>query len=184
MQEFNYFLALEAELESSFNYIEPNKQNYKCYGAKYASLLNAVSVEFETTAKTLIHTLKPSAKVGSISQIKSELLSLFPKIGENKVQITRIGKTTVKPFENWSNSKLEWWTSYTELKHNRVKNYHEANLKNLLSAMSSLLVLLIYLERFRDKTKKLRTERVFWMEVMPAIRSTSGGDIPDTDMIN
>lgn len=113
MQEFNYFLALEAELESSFNYIEPNEHNYECYGAKYASLLNTVSVEFEATAKTLIHTVKPVAKVGNISQIKSELLSLFPQIGENKVQITRIGLVTIKPFENWSKGRLDWWVSYT-----------------------------------------------------------------------
>ncbi len=179
MEEFNYFLALEAELENSFNYIEPDVHNFECYGAKYASLLNSVCVEFESVAKSLIKAINPDASVGNIGEIKGQILSLFPKFEENSVEITRLGQV-INPFVDWSNDRLEWWDSYTALKHNRIQNYKKANLRNVFLAMSALLVLIVYLERFRDKTRKIRTCKVFWMEVMPSNLVTEGKNLPDT----
>jgi hypothetical protein len=181
MKEFNYFLALEAELEDSFNYIEPDSCNFGCYGAKYASLLNAVCIEFEATAKALINTVKSDASVGNIGEIKEQILSLFPNIEKNEVEISRIGQV-IKPFEGWSNRQLDWWSSYTDLKHNRILNFHEANLGNILNAMSALLVLIVYLERFRDKERNVRTTKVFWMQAMPATIISEGNELPDSNI--
>jgi len=178
MKELDYFLALEAELESSFNYIEPDEQNFRCYGAKYASLLNAICTEFESSSKSLIKSQDSSKTIGNIGDIKGHLLQLFPKIEENQVEVERMG-LFLKPFEGWSDGKLGWWSSYTELKHNRIENYHEANLENLLIAMSALLVITVYLSRFRDKERSLRTCSVFWMEGMSQRLVTSGKKLPD-----
>lgn len=178
MKELNYFLSLEAELKNSFNYIEPDEVNFKCYGAKYASLINSVCTEFESSAKSLIKSQDSSKSVGNIGEIKGHLLELFPKIEENEVDIERTGET-VKPFEGWSEGRLAWWSSYTELKHNRIENFHEANLENLFLSMSALLVITVYLERFRDKKRSLRTSGVFWMKGMPQSVVTSGERILD-----
>lgn len=178
MKEFNYFIALEAELEDSFNYIEPDTNNFCCYGAKYASLLNTVCIEFEATAKALINSVAPGTSTGNIGEIKEQLLKLFPNIESNEVKVLRINKD-IFPFKDWSTSKLDWWDEYTDLKHNRIMHYDKANLKNILNAMSALLVLIVYLEKHRDKKNDVHITKVFLMDCMPALMATEGRDLPD-----
>ena len=175
---FTILMHLKKELEDSFRFIEPDEANMDCFGAKYASLLNSICTEFESVSRSLIKTKDSGVKVGDIGDIKKYLLQYFPKIVENEVKITRMNKT-FHPFKNWKTSKLEWWDAYNSLKHNRISNYSSANLRNILGAMSALLVLVIYLARFRDSNNDLRTTNIFWMDVMPYSLITESGKLPD-----
>ena len=138
MKEMHYFVALEKELESSFNYIEPEASNMACYGAKYSSLLNSISIEFESVCKALIRYKESDATVGNIGDIKEYMLRNFPKIGNNQIDIARIDES-IKPLENWGSSRLEWWDAYTNLKHNRISNYDQANLRNVIVVLVDLI---------------------------------------------
>lgn len=180
MKEMHYFVALEKELENSFNYIEPVTENMACYGAKYSSLLNSISIEFESTCKTLIKFKENDAKVGDIGNIKAYMLKHFPKICSNQVDIARINES-IKPLENWGSSRLEWWDAYTTLKHNRINNYNQASLRNVIDAMSSLLIVIAYLANFRDSNKLYGHSNLFYMESMPSTIITDGGKLPDED---
>ena len=45
-------------------------------------------------------------------------------------------------------SGLEWWRDYTAVKHNRIGNYHKANLKNVVNSLAGLYILESYLVRY------------------------------------
>ncbi|WP_404361318.1 hypothetical protein [Methylotuvimicrobium sp. KM1] len=181
MKEMHYFISLEKELEDSFNYIEPENDNLKCYGAKFTSLLNSVSIEFESLSKALIKYHRPSAKVGNIGEIKQNLLELFPNIGENEVEITRINESRI-PFKEWGNgSKLEWWDAFTSIKHNRIKNYSLASLNNVLDSMAALIVIILYIGWFRDENYHLKSSGIFWHKSMGDSLLARGENIPDVN---
>ena len=177
-KEIHYFVALEKELENSFNYIEPEDANMECYGAKYSSLLNSISIEFESICKTLIKHIDKDAKIKNIADIKTYILKHFPKIGNNQVYITRTNKC-IKPLEHWHSKRLDWWDAYTNLKHNRINNYYQANLKNIINAMSSLLIIIAYLANYRDSNKLHGHSNLFYMKSMPRTIIDDGDKLPD-----
>lgn len=66
----------------------------------------------------------------------------------------------LQPFKNWKPSQLysapDWWTPYNRVKHERLENFKEANLKNVMNALAGLYTLESYLVKYigdRDKTK-------------------------------
>ena len=60
-----------------------------------------------------------------------------------------------------------------------VKNYNEANLKNIFEAMSALLVMIVYLAKLRDKNSHLNCGNIFWMKSMSATLISGGAELPD-----
>jgi hypothetical protein len=51
--------------------------------------------------------------------------------------------STFKPFKEWdTGDSLGWYQAYNKSKHDRKTEFREANLENLLNAISALLVLL------------------------------------------
>jgi len=182
MKEMHYFISLEQELENSFNYIEPENDNLKCYGAKYVSLLNSVCIEFESLSKILIKHHRPKTVVGTIGEIKQNLLELFPNFSENEVEITRLNESRA-PFKEWSeDSKLDWWSAYTDIKHNRIKNYSNASLSNVLDGMAALIVIIVYLGWLRDSNYNLKSSGLFWHKSMGGTLLFKGEDLPDINV--
>jgi hypothetical protein len=52
----------------------------------------------------------------------------------------------IKPFKEQKNAEHpSWWNAYNNLKHNKTKNFPEANLENAICASSGLLVLIKYI---------------------------------------
>lgn len=179
MKEMHYFIALEDELANSFNYIEPEQDNLKCYGAKYASLLNSICIEFESLSRILIQTVAPKTVVSNIADIKQHLFRLFPKIGDVEVTICRTRETKT-PFKDWTTGqKFKWWDAYSKLKHSRIKNYKAANLDNVFEAMCALLVIIIYLSGYRDDNSGIRCGDMFWVNTMNPTLIGPSGEVPD-----
>lgn len=61
----------------------------------------------------------------------------------------------LKPFESWTDGKYKsssWWKGYNSLKHDKIKNYKEGNLKNLTDALAALYFAEMYY------VKKIDTE--------------------------
>ena len=175
----HFFIALERELEGSFNYIEPEAANLDCYGAKFVALINSIGVEFESLAKALIKCRRPEANVGHIGEVKQHLLELFPNICSNEVEITRLNECR-SPFEEWANGeRLGWWSNFTDIKHNRIGNFEKANLGTVLDAMCCLIVIILYLARFRDGNYHARSSGLFAHPSMGTELLCKGHAVPD-----
>lgn len=60
--------------------------------------------------------------------------------------------SSVQPFKNWSPNPAynspDWWSPYNRVKHERLENFRDANLKNVANALAGLYILESYLVKF------------------------------------
>lgn len=60
---------------------------------------------------------------------------------------------SIAPFKEWATANpSNWWKAFTALKHDRIANFHEASLRNLIFALAAVFIVLsVYNEtEFKD----------------------------------
>ncbi len=138
---WNYFIALERDMEVTARYVEFCEQNYQVYSVEFARLLLATASEVDVMAKLLCERLRPNAPRGNINEYRAVLLAALPDLPLTQVFVPRYG-LTLKPWDNWAGSDNPlWWSSYNHVKHHRDLYFDQATLKHALNALGALLIL-------------------------------------------
>lgn len=138
---WNYFIALERDLEAVSRFIEFDAANFETYSIELAHLLFAAASEADVVAKLVCAYIDPTAKVGNIDQYKAVLMKGIPSLPTTKVYVPRYG-LTLEPWSNWGGpTNPDWWRSYNNVKHERSAHFNQATLKNALNALAGLMVL-------------------------------------------
>lgn len=147
-QHWNYFLAIERDLENLARYIEFDQRNFDCFSIECARILLAAGAEVDVVSKLICKSMNSRSRANNIQMYKKEIKKHYPGIPNFKVSIERFGMT-LEPWDEWKKVKGHpfWWKAYTETKHRRDTQYHLASLKNSLNAIAGLYVLLIYLHK-------------------------------------
>ena len=141
---WNYFLALENDLEKVSRYIEFVKANFKTYSIELAHLMLAASSEVDVVAKALCQKLDSKAELKDINDYKKVINKQLPELIAEKVLVPRYN-LTLHPWSLWGGeNNPTWWRSYNKVKHERSDHFDEANLKHVLNAMAGLLVIVFY----------------------------------------
>src|SRR4030065_377985 len=99
---WNYFLALESDLEKVARYIELTKDNFKTYSIELAHLLLAASSEVDVVTKSLCKKINPNVSTEDIDDYREIIKKQFHHMIEEKVFIDRYG-LTLHPWKNWGN---------------------------------------------------------------------------------
>ena len=147
---WNYFLALEKDLETLSRYVEFSENNFNVYSIELAHLLFAAASEVDVMAKCICEILSPTAPRDNINDYRSIILDSahLPSIPAMQVFIPRYGMK-LTPWENWAvGNNPDWWRSYNNVKHERNQHFDEATLKNALNALGGLLILNFHFYRF------------------------------------
>jgi len=140
---WNYFLALERDLELSSRYVEFSPANMAAYSIEFAHVLLAASSEVDVLAKLLCERLAPTAPRGNIDQYRAVLAGELPGLVTEAVFAPRYSLEIV-PWDTWANSvNPPWWRSYNNVKHERDSCFSEATLENALTSMAALLTLVV-----------------------------------------
>jgi hypothetical protein len=157
---WNYFIALEDDLDALSRYIEFCPSNLNVFSIELAHLLFAAASEVDVVAKSICKIVAPSAKRENIDHYRSVLNkpsgvpTCFKPLSKIPVSVPRYG-LAFKPWENWCEDKNpDWWRSYNNVKHERNKHFQEATLQNALNALGALLTLNLYYYRL-DLSPKL-----------------------------
>lgn len=169
---WNYFLALERDLEMASRYVEFSERNYEAYSIEFAHLLFAAASEVDVVAKLLCQGLQPSEPRSNINDYRSILMLSFPDLPSSQIFVPRYG-LTLTPWDNWASLENPvWWKSYNKVKHERDAYFDQATLKNALNALGALLTLMLHYYSyelgsdatsplsFKDTTEKLQPESV------------------------
>lgn len=155
LKQWQYYLALENDFLKTISYVELDTDNGSTYSIEYSKLLLLIGAEFETVTKSLIKIKDPDIKISDIADIKLGILTNFPRICENEIRIPKY-KMNFFPLKNWNNNeKLKWWEGFRLIKHSRLSNFKYANLENVLNSLGCLLIVLVYLYRYRDNERHL-----------------------------
>jgi len=141
MLHWNYYVALERDLEILSRYVEFCEDNFSVYSVELAHLLFAASSEVDVVAKLICEQISPAESRENIGEYKAILLPALPDLTSTEVYVPRYG-LSFKPWSNWDGPQNpDWWRSYNKVKHERDAYFHQATLKNSLNALGALLLL-------------------------------------------
>src|SRR5579862_4118383 len=88
---WNYFIALERDLDVASRYVEFCSQNFDAYSIEFAHLLFAAASEVDVIAKLLCQRLQPSAPRENIRQYRAVLMAAIPDLPATEVFVPRYG---------------------------------------------------------------------------------------------
>src|SRR5947207_537638 len=97
---WNYFLALESDLEQISRYIEFDENNFRTYSIELAHLLLAASSEVDVIAKGICEFLEPTSPAENINQYQGIIRRKLPEFSKELVYVPRFS-LTLKPWSNW-----------------------------------------------------------------------------------
>jgi hypothetical protein len=140
---WNYFLALERDMEVVARFIEFRAENFGVFSIELAHLLFAAASEVDVVAKLLCKQVAPERSCRNINEYRRVLLAHMPELPHEKVFIPRYG-LDFEPWSSWEDAKNPvWWGAYNNVKHKRDAHFHEATLQNSLNALGALLLLTV-----------------------------------------
>lgn len=141
---WNYFLALERDMDLLSRYVEFCEANFSVYSVELAHLLFAAASEVDVVCKLVCEQVSPGTARANINDYKAVLLQAFPDIPDAEVSVPRYG-LSFRPWSNWADDRNpDWWRSYNKVKHERDVHFNEATLKNALNALGALLLLTVH----------------------------------------
>ncbi len=140
---WNYFIALESDLDDVSRYIEFAEENFATYSIELAHLLLAATSEIDVVAKGLCAHLDSTKSFENIYDYQEMIMG---KSDINPAQVAiycpKYG-LTLEPWSNWTKPKNppDWWNANNNVKHHRNEHFKDANLKNALNAVAALMAL-------------------------------------------
>ncbi len=150
----NYIRAFEIiqkDLLALFESIEPADQNLPTYSFRIHELLMRTCIELEANFKAILAANtygRPADKLNITDYFKinkSHYLSDY----EARLPYWDGARSVWRPFNEWAVNagsatpwSLAWYSAYNAAKHDRAKELSQANLENLLYAVTSLEVVL------------------------------------------
>lgn len=147
-EEFlNNFWAYYCILENDFvflrRYIDLSEENYNTYSQEINKQLLSVCAEFENICKHIAE-----IKKGNIREFSKWVSDIDGGVNSVKIIVKHSRASIIlEPFKTWDSSgygKSEWWQAYNKLKHNKIENYSQGNLKNLITSLAALYFVEMY----------------------------------------
>lgn len=152
---WNYFLAIERDLDVLSRFIEFSKANNKAYSLEMARIILASASDIDVLLKALCKKVSPSSEASSINKYMEVIQNKIPNIIEFEAGLPRWG-LKLTPWINWKDNKVpEWWTACNKVKHHRDEHYHQANLKNTINAVAALYVINLYFYKEQAESGEL-----------------------------
>jgi hypothetical protein len=146
LQPWYYFLSVEKDFIRTLDFVELHASNAKAFSNEYAKLLLLIGSEVDVVAKMVCGKAAPTQKAENIVDYKTVLTAKFVGLHTVEIEIPRYS-LKLQPWFSWDpnvSKSPSWWTAYNNVKHERDKNYPDANQENTVSALCGLLSLLLY----------------------------------------
>ncbi|UXC38989.1 hypothetical protein [Cupriavidus gilardii] len=142
---WNYFLALEEDLDRLSRYVDLAGGNDGTYSIEIARLLLGASSEVDVVLKQLCRKHNQESAAASIRAYFGEIYERCPNFIGFEVQIPRYG-LTLHPWSDWvEGAPPIWWQDHNKVKHHRDEHFSKANLKNCVNSVAALFVAVLHL---------------------------------------
>ena len=150
----NQFEILEADLESIFKTVAPDKNNFEVFGHSIRNLLILACTEVDCLLKDIFININ-GAKEGLYST--KDYVSLLPLLRLNEYEVTFCHYPSLgafNPFLNWDKAKptksIPWYDAYNAVKHDREQAFNQATLKNCIYAVVAVGIILAAIYGYRN----------------------------------
>ena len=174
---WNYFLAIERDLDLLSRYVEFDRKNFDCFSLEIARILLASGAEVDVVCKQICKSINPKSRADNIIQYRKEIRAAFPGIPDFGILLPRFG-LTLKPWDEWKKASGVpfWWTAYNKIKHQRDSEYHRASLKNALNAVAGLFVMVLHVNKDKAQNGELVPQPLLLTVDDPHCGGTAHGD--------
>jgi len=127
-----------------FRYISCHQRNFDTYSVTLESLLVDTCSFFDSLCQTFI---RETSRTGVVFKP----LSYHPD---------KLSGFAVLPFEEWAreNAPSAWWKAFTDLKHDRLSNFQQAKMRNVIYALAAVYVILTFRNEADFKAGKVAAE--------------------------
>ena len=98
--QWNYFLAIESDLEDISRYIEFSNANLGTYSIKLAHILLSASSEVDVIMKQLCQLVLSNQSLTNINDYRRVIKNCLPVFINEEIRIDRFG-LSYKPWDNW-----------------------------------------------------------------------------------
>ena len=145
-------LVLQKDLVNLFEYVSPSSQNFDTFSIQIHQLLVRVCIEIEANFKAILIE-NGYSKRGNLNITDYKRVGEIAALSFYEVKIHGWTETAdvFAPFSGWSDGKTPmWWVGYNAAKHDRSKEFHQANFGNLVNAFCALFSLLAAQIHFRS----------------------------------
>ena len=138
------YFTLERDLVRLFEYVEPADSNLGVFSIRLHEMLLRAAIEVEANCKAiLVANGYRQARDWNISDYrkvdKSSRLSDY----ELKVIIWRSAPRVIRPFAEWAQgSSTAWYLAYNAVKHDRHRQFEQANIENTVTAVAAVRAIL------------------------------------------
>ena len=136
---------LKNDLKLIFEFIEPCPENQAIFSHKIYELLLRACTEVESLCKQIFEANNKTAKnIIRFSDLESAM-----KLSSYSVNSYGFSYPEFYPFEKFKstvprdNRSPVWYKAYNNVKHNRLENFSDASLKNVIEAVGGVYVLLV-----------------------------------------
>jgi len=142
------FLIIQKRFIEILEYVEPAEDNEKTYSLQLRNLLMMICTEVEANLKSIMKSngyTKQGFTPKDWTMKDYRKVNQSHRLSEYKVYLPYWkGSNMRQPFKNWNSKKdnLTWYKAYNDTKHSRGDNLSEANLGNVVEAMSGLMALI------------------------------------------
>lgn len=140
------------DMAEVFKTVAPSHKQLSVYGHAIRNIIILACTELDARMQDILanNGVNPNRKYFEMKdyfKLKDPL-----KLDEYELSFYRYGDLrTFSPFSAWANDKqLDWYKAYNHIKHNREKNFSEANLLNALNAIMAYAIILIAQYGYRN----------------------------------
>lgn len=141
------YLSIEKDFIDAKRYVDFVPANYNVSSDFFSNEIILIGSLIESSLKHLANLRDPGCSVGNFGEIKGQILTQFPKIVLAETHLNGTEKV-FSPFSGWNDGPLDWWESYTDIKHGKLE---KASLKLSLVMLSAfeIVLFLIHSEQVR-----------------------------------
>lgn len=160
---WSYYLVLEKDFLDTERYISfdfgdnylydsqhtaTDCANSTTFSNEFVKQYQAICSEVDVILKSICKELG-NTSANSMPDYTNLILNQWSNLPNQKVRMNVI---ELQPFKNWSPNPAynspDWWSPYNRVKHERLENFRDANLKNVANALAGLYILESYLVKF------------------------------------
>jgi len=157
------------DMAEVFKVVAPHYEQLNVYGHAIRNIIILACTELDARMQDILanNGVNPNRKYFEMKdyfKLKDPL-----KLDEYELSFYRYGDLrTFSPFSAWDNDKqLDWYKAYNHIKHNREKNFSEANLLNAINAIMAYAIILIAQYGYRNDLWRETVGKIIHIEKEP-----------------
>jgi len=146
------YQSLEKEFLSYLEYVPLTPQHYDVWSYPLVNLFNNIGSSVDSFFKNAIYceSLNDYPNIDEIRAKDQHTMKTYRDIFETQYMISNKqifelwNFSSVYPFGDWKNNNVpDWWSRYTDIKHDRFRNKERATLKATIDALAGLFSLFL-----------------------------------------